>query len=101
MHVFSFKFAPSHCSPASIASLPHTDKVLKVAVTLLLLLIVNVHALPEHAPDQPAKTKPDNGVAVKLTFVPDAYDSIQSEPQLMPAGLLVIEPEPDLLTLSV
>jgi len=46
------------------------------------------------APDQPAKVWLAPGVAVRVTLVPEAYDSVQSAPQLMPAGELVIVPEP-------
>jgi len=49
---------------------------------------------PVQAPDQPAKAWLAPGVAVRVTLVPEAYDSVQSAPQLMPAGTLVIVPEP-------
>jgi len=49
---------------------------------------------PVQAPDQPAKAWLAPGVAVRVTLVPEAYDSVQSAPQLMPAGELVIVPEP-------
>ncbi len=44
-----------------------------------------VFVLPEHNPDQPAKTEPVFGTAVSLTYVPYAYG---------PAGLAVTVPEP-------
>jgi hypothetical protein len=36
--------------------------------------------------------------AVRVTEVPDAYEAEHVAPQLMPAGLLVTVPEPDLET---
>lgn len=39
----------------------------KVAVTLLSLSIVTVQVPPVHAPDQPAKIEPEDGVAVSVT----------------------------------
>ena len=47
-------------------------------------------------PDQPAKTWFAPGAAVRVTLVPEAYDSVQSAPQLMPAGELVIVPVPEM-----
>ena len=39
-------------------------ELLNVAVTELTALRVKLHvAVPEHAPDQPANTEPDDGVA--------------------------------------
>jgi hypothetical protein len=39
--------------------------------------------------------------AVRVTEVPDAYEAEHVAPQLMPAGLLVTVPEPDLETVRV
>ena len=45
--------------------------VLKVAVADLLEVIVIVQVpVPEQAPDQPANSEPESGVAVKVTVVP-------------------------------
>jgi hypothetical protein len=66
--------------------------------------MVTVHVpVPLHAPPQPPKTDPVVGEAVRVTTVPETSVSEQSEPQLMPLGLLVTAPEPvpDLETLSV
>ena len=49
--------------------------------------------MPEHAPLQPAKKDPVVGTAVSITWVLFIYDSEQSEPQLIPVGLLVTVPE--------
>jgi hypothetical protein len=68
---------------------------LNVAVTDVLEVTVTEHApVPVHAPDHPAKLEPEAGVAVSVTAVPVAKDALQTEPQLIPAGLLVIVPEP-------
>jgi hypothetical protein len=50
--------------------------------------------VPEHAPDQPVKVELADAVAVNITSVPSLYASLQSEPQLMPVGLLVTVPLP-------
>ena len=51
--------------------------------------------VPEHPPpDQPEKTDPNDAVAVRTTLLPPAYASVQSEPQLIPAGLLETVPAP-------
>ena len=47
-------------------------------------------------PDQPAKTWFAPGAAVRVTLVPEAYDSVQSAPQLIPAGELVTVPVPEM-----
>lgn len=56
-----------------------------------------------HAPLQPVNAEPAAGVAAKLIAVPAANAEEQVEPQLTPAGALVIVPVPvpDLLTASV
>jgi hypothetical protein len=60
----------------------------KVAVAVLLLFIVRVHVelVPEHAPVHPLKVDPVEGVAQRLTVVPDA--------KLVPVGLEVTVPDP-------
>lgn len=68
---------------------------LKVAVTLAADVTATTQApLPEHAPLHPAKTDPRAGVAVRVTVVPEATDTAQARPQLIPAGLLATVPEP-------
>jgi hypothetical protein len=50
--------------------------------------------VPEHPPPlQPSNVELD-GMAVSVTTVPWSYASVQSPPQLMPAGLLVTVPLP-------
>jgi hypothetical protein len=76
--------------------------MLKVAVTDLLEVIVKLQEpVPEQSPDQPAKTEPEAGVAVRVTEVPATKDSEQSEPQLIPGPVTVPEPLPDFETVSV
>lgn len=69
----------------------------KVAVTDLSALIVTVQVVevPLHAPPHSLKLAPDPADAVSVTLVLIAYTSEQSEPQLMPAGLLVTVPLAD------
>jgi hypothetical protein len=57
---------------------------------------VNEHCeeVPVHGPPQRTKVDPCAGVAVSVTFTPSANASVQSEPQSIPGGLLVTEPEP-------
>jgi hypothetical protein len=56
--------------------------------------------LPLHAPLQPAKTEFAMGTAVRVTLALMLYDSEQSAPQSIPAGLLetIPVPVPALLT---
>src|SRR5262245_32582430 len=58
--------------------------------------------VPEQAPDQPLKEEPVAGVAVSVTG-PPLREAEQVEPQSIPAGLEVTEPEPlpALATVSV
>jgi hypothetical protein len=78
--------------------------IVKVAVTVVAAVIVTVQVpVPEQPPpDQPVKLLPDSGVAVSTTEVLKLYGSLQSAPQLMPAGELVTDPvpEPALITES-
>lgn len=72
-----------------------TGVLLNVAVTLLAVLMVTVQEeVPEHAPDQPAKTEPAFGVAVKVTLLPLGNRALQPLPHAIPAGELVTGPLP-------
>jgi hypothetical protein len=77
--------------------------VANVAVTLLAAVMVTVQvcAVPEQAPDQPLKTKPDDGEAVRITDVP--YENVvpQIPGQEMPPGELSTVPLPVTPTVSV
>jgi hypothetical protein len=68
---------------------------LKVAVTELLLLRVRAQvAVPLQAPLQPVKAEFAAGVAVSVNCVPLLKLALQVVPQLIPAGLLTMVPEP-------
>jgi len=68
----------------------------KRALTLVLAVIVTVHVPVPVQPlaVHPANVDPFAGAAVSVTAVPPVYVSLQSVPQLMPAGLEVTLPEP-------
>src|SRR5262245_59231172 len=68
----------------------------KVAVTVLAVFIATVHVAPAAAshPIQPVKLEPAADVAVNVTVVSLSQVSVQSVPQLIPAGLDVTLPEP-------
>ena len=67
----------------------------KVAVTSRSAVMVTVHVpVPVHAPLQPSKKDPGNGVAVRVTEAALLNPAEQIEPQLMPAGLLLTVPLP-------
>jgi hypothetical protein len=67
-----------------------------VAVTLraAVMLTVQVVVLPVQSPDQLVNVDPAPGAAVRVTDVPLLKDAEHVEPQLIPAGELVTEPEP-------
>ncbi len=60
----------------------------------LVIVTLQVKALPEQAPDQLTKRKPASGVAVNVTAVLDATLLVQVLPQSIPAAALLIEPLP-------
>ena len=74
----------------------------KLAVTVFAALIVTmqVEAVPLHAPPQPENELPEPGAAVNVTLVPLVKLALHVVPQLMPAGLLVTVPVPDLVTVT-
>src|SRR3989344_9204474 len=75
----------------------------KAAVTVVLADIVSVQvvAVPEQAPDQPAKVEPREGVAVRVILVSEVTVSVQSVPQKMPVPVTMPEPVPLLKTVRV
>src|SRR5262245_47799888 len=79
-----------------------TGLVVNVAVTDLGPSIVSEHVLPVpvHAPPHPAKSASPRGVAVSVTPVLGSKISVQSAPQLMPAGELVTAPWPSPSTVT-
>jgi hypothetical protein len=72
------------------------SEIWNVAVTEVGAVTVTVQVpVPEQPPPlQPAKVEPAAGVAVSVTAVPLGKRIEQDTPQLIPAGLLVIEPLP-------
>jgi hypothetical protein len=77
---------------------------LNVAVTFLAVSISSVHVVAapndEQSPPQPVKVEPEEAVAVKLTDTPVLKLALQVAPQVIPPGLLLTEPFPDLFTVS-
>lgn len=68
---------------------------MKSALTDCAEFIVTVHApVPAQAPLHPLNTDPAAAVGVSVTAVPLLKSNEHVLPQLMPAGLLVIDPEP-------
>jgi hypothetical protein len=65
--------------------------------------MVTLHVVPllEVQPVQLARVEPLAAVAVSVTLLPELKLALQTEPQLIPTGLLVTVPVPvpDLLTL--
>jgi hypothetical protein len=67
---------------------------MKDAVTLVAAFKVTEQLVPEQAPPHPLNRKLLAGVAVRVTFVPEAKLAVQVPGQLIPDGLLVIVPCP-------
>jgi len=69
------------------------------AAEFMVTLQVDV---PLHPPVHPANVELDAGAAVSVTAAPAEKVATQAVPQLMPAGLLVMLPEPlpELVTAS-
>lgn len=85
--------------PAAIP--PSRSDYWKVAPTVLAAVIVTEQIpVPEQAPVHPLNRLPADGVAVSVTCVPALKAVWQLVPQLMPRGLLLTLPLPDILTLS-
>jgi hypothetical protein len=76
--------------------------VVKVAVTLLGVLAaapvsmvtLQLLAVPEHAPPQPANVEPAAGVAARTTVDAVRKNASQVTPHSIPAGVLDTVPEP-------
>jgi len=87
-------------------SVSYTTTGLKLAPTLWLALLIvkmQVDALPEHPPLHPLNEKPDAGVSVRVTFEPLPKLWLQPLPdpvQLIPDGLDVTFPLPPTVTAS-
>lgn len=74
--------------------------ILNTAVTHLEEIIDTVHIedVPEQAPDQPANTDPDFGVAVRVVLVPLPNNSLQSVPHEIPVPVTNPVPVPAFAT---
>jgi hypothetical protein len=90
------RMVPVPVPPPVTVSVYCGGAALKVAVTLMLAEMVTVQvAVPvQPPPDQPANVEPDPAAAVNVTGVPLAKLALQTVPQLIPAGLLVMDPAP-------
>jgi len=67
----------------------------KLATTEALAVKVRLQApVPLQAPDHPAKMEFPAGLAVRVTWVPEAKRPLQVGAQLIPAGTLVTRPVP-------
>jgi hypothetical protein len=76
---------------------------LKVAVTVAVVDTTQTPVPLQPPPLHPANTDPAFGVAVNVTVLPPANRSLQSPPQLIPAGVdvTVPVPVPALVTITV
>jgi hypothetical protein len=75
--------------------------VLKSAVTEVFSSTVKLQLpAPLHDPDQPANSEPVDALAVSVRLVPAGKLAEQVPPQLIPAGLLVTVPLPEVSTLK-
>jgi hypothetical protein len=79
---------------------PGAGNTLNVAVTVTVLATRQI-PVPVQPPLQPAKSDPAAGENVNVTVVPPGYVSVQSPPQLIPAGLDVTVPAPVPFLLTV
>lgn len=80
--------------PASVTATGN-DVGIKVALTACAEFIVTEHVpVPLHAPPQLLNAKPVWGAGVSVTVVAAGKSNAQVAPQEIPAGLLVIEPDP-------
>ena len=75
----------------------------KVAVTVVAAFSATTQApVPvQPAALQPVNWKPVAGVALRVTFVPAVYDSVQSAPQAIPGGTELTVPVPLTMTVRV
>ena len=68
---------------------------MRTAVTVIGTFPTKLHGpVPLQPPDQPLKTDPDDGVAVRVTSFAVGKVDEQVVPQSTPAGLLVTVPAP-------
>ena len=65
-----------------------------VAIQLRVPFMVTLPSTQSAPPLHPANVEPPAELGMRVTIVPSPYDSVQSAPQLIPAGLVVTVPEP-------
>ena len=65
-----------------------------VAVQLRAAFIVTLPSVQSAPPLHPPNVEPPSGLGMRVTIVPSSYASVQSAPQVIPAGLVVTVPEP-------
>src|SRR5207249_4160353 len=58
------------------------------------VMLTEQPAAPAHDPPHPEKIEPGAAVAIRVTPLPGANGSVQTAPQLIPAGMLVTVPTP-------
>lgn len=88
---------PSLAPPEAVGTVTETGTSgVKFAATDVFAVTVNVQVpVPTHeAPLQPVNVDPAAGVAVSVTVDPLLNGAEQAAPQLIPAGLLAMVPEP-------
>ena len=87
---------PAPVPARSTASGKVCTVAVNVALTSLAAVIVTVHvvAVAGVQPVHPPNVEPAPAVAVSVTTVPLGWGSVQSAPQLMPAGVEVTVPVP-------
>lgn len=82
--------------PETVTVSPSVVAEVNVAVIVVALVGATLHVpIPEQPPpDQPAKTAPAAGAAVRTTELPDGKVAEHVRPHVMPAGALVTVPLP-------
>lgn len=80
-----------NCAESALANVAETDWLLESA---------SWHDLPLHAPLYPENWKPEPAVAVRVMEVPVGKLAVQVVGQLIPAGLLVMDPVPVTATVN-
>jgi len=80
----------------TVSALELEGTAAKLAVTVVSWVKVTEQLpVPLQAPLQPENKAPEVGVAVRVTVLPAAIVSLQSLPQLMPAGVEAMLPDPE------
>ena len=81
--------------PAKVTVTLAVEFEVKLALTEALFCKVTAHeAVPLHAPLHPENVEPVEAVAVSVIGVPVANIAVHVDPQLMPTGVLMTDPDP-------